>query len=115
MSGIGDFIKVAASAVKINKTEQPRKNEAGQQEKSAGSITKKNRGRDEIQISDSARELLTLRQDAQDYVDEIKQTNALTENDITQLRQKIDNKYFLSDEVIDKIVDKLVELPNFLS
>lgn len=69
---------------------------------------------DNAQISTKAKELLTLRLEARKYIDEIKKSETLTANDLEQLKAKIEQKYFTDPEVIDKIVDELLNLPNFL-
>ncbi len=116
MAGINDFLPIQASNGKINRNEELKKTTAKKYDQATGKIAKTEVSRkDQAQISESARNLLSLRRDAKRYLDEVKQGESLSENDIERLKQKIENKYFVTDDVIDKIVDKLTDLPNFLN
>ena len=115
MAGINDFLSVQAPNNKINRNDKLKNTTVKNYEKTSEKAAKTDAGnKDQAQISDTARNLLNLRMDAKKYLDEVKQGEPLSENDIEQLKQKIENKYFISEDVIDKIVDKLTNLPNYL-
>ena len=115
MAGINDFLSVQASNTKINRNEELKKPALKKNDLSGDKTAKTVDRQDQARISDTARNLLSLRIDAKKYLDEVKEGESLSENEINQLKQKIENKYFVSDDVIDKIVDKLADLPNFLN
>ncbi len=115
MAGINDFLSIQASNSKINRNEELKKPTLKKNDPSGDKVANAVDRKDQAQISDTARNLLSLRMDAKKYLEDVKQGESLSENEIDQLKQKIENKYFVSDVVIDKIVDKLVDLPNFLN
>lgn len=116
MAGINDFLPIQASHNKISRNDELKKTTVKKKEPQADkSSPVAGNHLDQARISDTARNLLSLRMDARKYLDETKQGETLSENEIAQLKQKIENKYFVSDDVIDKIVDKLADLPNFLN
>lgn len=114
MAGINNLLNISASGNKISRNEDLKKTAANKNEQKTGNTANVSDRKDQAQISDAARSLLSLRIDAQQYVDEIEQSKTLSDNDVKELKQKINNKYFVDDVVIDKIVDKLIDLPNFL-
>ncbi len=115
MAGINEYLSIQASNTKINRNDELKKPMPKKNDPSSGKLIKITDRQDQARISDTARNLLSLRMDAKKYLDDVKQGETLSENEIEQLKQKIENKYFVSDTVIDKIVDKLVDLPNFLN
>jgi len=114
MAGINNFLNIPASANKINRNEDLKKTANNKNEQKADNTANVSERKDQAQISNAARSMLSLRIDAQKYVDEIEQSKTLSDNDVKDLKQKINNKYFVDADVIDKIVDKLIDLPNFL-
>lgn len=113
MSGITDFLKVSAASVKVRKNEDIKKPADTHAESKADKIISHNSRMDQAEISQEARGLLNLRMDAQKYIKTVDQSETLSENEINQLKQQIESKYFVNDAVIDQIVDKILDLPNF--
>lgn len=115
MSGIHDILGIPPEARRVNKNDDIKQQRIAKNAHSAKTSKDGHTAvNDQAQISPEARELLALRQEVKQYLDEIKATDTLSEQDIKQIKQKIESKYFLDDKVIDKIVDKLAKLPNFL-
>lgn len=113
MAGITDFFKVSSASVKIQKNENLKKpSDTRDESKTEKSVSSSVRT-DQADISQKARGLLNLRMDAKKYLEDVDQSEILSENEINQLKQKIESKYFVNDAVIDQIVDKIIDLPNF--
>ena len=115
MAGIHDILGIPPEARRVNKNDDIKQQRISKNAKSSKTSEDGHKNvQDQAQISSEARELLALKQEVKHYLDEVKSVDTLSENDIQQIKQKIENKYFLDDDVIDKIVDKLAKLPNFL-
>jgi len=115
MAGIQDFLSVRASGSKINRSEEFKKTTVKKNDQVSNKTANTQERKDQARISDTARNMLNLRIDAKKYLDNIKQNKTLSESEIDKLKQKIDDNYFIDEEVVDKIVDKLIDLPNFLN
>ena len=114
MSGINELLNISASGQKINRNEDTKRVSEHKSEQKSEKTSSQAKRTDQAQISTAARGMLSMRMDAQKYIDDVEKSQNLSENDVKQLKQKIENKYYISEEVVDKIVDKLVSLPNFL-
>ena len=114
MADINNFFSIPASTNKINHNEDLKKTTNTKNERKADNIVNVSERKDHAQISDAARSMLSLRIDAQKYVDDIEQSKTISDNEVKDLKQKISTKYFINDAIIDQIVDKLLDLPNFL-
>jgi len=68
---------------------------------------------DKANISGQGRELYNIRQEASQYTGLITNTEVLTNQEIDSIKGKIASNYYFDSEVIDKVVDKLLTLPNF--
>jgi len=113
MAGITDYFKVSAASLKIQKNDDLKKPSDTRAESKTEKTVSGNSRTDQAEISQKARGLLNLRMDAKKYLDTIDQSETLSENEVNQLKQHIESKYFVNDAVIDQIVDKIVDLPNF--
>ncbi|MEJ2053115.1 MAG: hypothetical protein P8X42_04260 [Calditrichaceae bacterium] len=68
---------------------------------------------DKADIYSDGRELLTMKTDFVNYLDEVKKADSLSDDEINEIREKIANNYYFKPEVIDKVVDMILELPGF--
>lgn len=59
-------------------------------------------------ISDKAKELLALKNEAASMVDKVKQADTLSIDEIGKIKQRISSQYYFDSAVIDKIVDRLL-------
>ncbi len=59
-------------------------------------------------ISDKAKELLALKNEAATMVDTVKQAETLSSDEIGEIKQRISSQYYFDSAVIDKIVDRLL-------
>ena len=71
--------------------------------------------RDLAQISNAARELLALDNEAKQYVNKIKSADVLSPEDIQKVKERVESKYYLNPNVVNNIVDKLTSLPTYLN
>ncbi|RLD16065.1 hypothetical protein DRI50_02800, partial [candidate division KSB1 bacterium] len=65
------------------------------------------------EISKAAREQLMLRAEAERYLKQVEQQEEISPEKVAELKQKVSENYYLKEKVIDKIVDKLLNLPGF--
>lgn len=72
-------------------------------------------GRDQAQISNAARELLALDNEAKQYVNKIKKADVFSPEDIQKVKERVESKYYLNPNVVSNIVDKLTSLPTYLN
>ncbi len=115
MTGINNVINVSPDPNKINKQNDVKKaagNEKGKQTVAAANTPSVQN--DQVKISSAAQELFSLETEAKKYVNEVNSSKTLSENEILEIRQKVQNKTYLSAEQIDVIVDKLIKLPNYI-
>jgi len=101
----------------------PKKTESNHKaEKSAGASPNKNASgskvggsKDQVNISDAGRELLSLKSEAAKYLKDVKDSEVLTVEEVDSIKEKIASKYYFDTEVINTIVDKMINLPNFFN
>jgi anti-sigma28 factor (negative regulator of flagellin synthesis) len=68
---------------------------------------------DKANISGQGRELYNIRQEAFQYKSLIEHAETLSNQEIESIKEKIATNYYFDSEVIDKVVDKLLTLPNY--
>lgn len=78
--------------------------------KAEGSSTS---GFDQALISNEAQKLLTQKNEAAQYTQKVRESKTISKEEIESIKEKIASDYYFEPEVIDKVVDKLVALPNF--
>ena len=70
-------------------------------------------GLDKALISSAAQRLLNIKSEAVQFTDEVKDAKTISDAEIDAIKERIASDFYFDPEVIDKIVDKLVALPNF--
>lgn len=70
-------------------------------------------GKDQVQISDKGRELLTLKAETENYLNNIREAELISPQEIEAIKEKIEAKYYFDEEVINDLVDKLAGLPDY--
>lgn len=113
MATVNDIYGIGPSTQRSGKNEPTKKLNLEKDSGQPGAVSKKNATRDTAQISSEARELLNLKMDAAKYLDEVRQAVTLNDHEINQIKSKIQQKYYMDREIIDKIVDELAALPNY--
>lgn len=83
--------------------------------KDVGDSKVNNSSKDQVNISDAGRELLSLKSEAAKYLQDVKDTEVLSVEQVDSIKEKIASKYYFDPEVINKIVDKMISLPNFFN
>jgi len=68
---------------------------------------------DRADISLSARELFALRSEAAQYLEEVRNSESVSKEQLEEIAEKILTGYYYKEEVLDAIVDKLMKLPYF--
>lgn len=114
MADIKNIHNLADQAKNIEKSEAAAGKKSVKHKKTGETSKNDKVQKDDVKISVAARELLTLRTEAKKYVDQVKNTRTLTGQEVDELKQKIESRYYFKMDVIDKIVDKLLDLPNYI-
>ncbi len=66
-----------------------------------------------VEISQAAKEQLLLRAEAERYLKMVESQEGIDPDKVEELKQKVSDNFYLKEKVIDKIVDKLLNLPGF--
>jgi len=115
MDSIKNLYNISPESNRINKNNQVnrlREEEAKASEK--GKNQAKTSSADLAEISSAGREMLNLRVEANKFIEDVRNAEILDAENFASIKQKIENKYYLSEEVVDQIVNKLLDLPNYL-
>lgn len=104
---------LGSSSPDINKVESRkiRTPQRGQTSFSAGVASAS--GADKADISSVGRELLNIRLEAAGFTSLVEKAETIDTQEIEAIKEKIAANYYFDSEVIDKVVDKLLTLPNF--
>ena len=113
MSSIKNVSNIPSEINKLNKNKSVKESKQNADGKKTGNVGK-DVSRDQAQISSAGRELLALRQEAEKYLNDIKQAETLSAEEVDQIKDRLESKYYLKPEVIDSIVDKLTQLPEMV-
>lgn len=70
-------------------------------------------GFDKAVISNEAQKLLIQKTEAAQHASKVRESQTISREEIESIKEKIASDYYFEPEVIDKVVDKLVALPNF--
>ncbi len=113
MGSINNILGMPPELNKAGKSREVRKTPPGaNKDEKSGKIAQK-AGSDKAEISSVGRELLTLKMQASKYTDEVKKADTISQVEIDAIKEKIASNYYFDPEVIDKVVDKLIALPNY--
>lgn len=82
----------------------------GKTRKTEGSVVS---GFDKAVISNEAQKLLTQKKEAAQHTQKVQDAQTISKAEIESIKEKIASDYYFEPEVIDKVVDKLIALPNF--
>jgi len=113
MAGISEIVNVSPEQNRVNKQDDVKKVRSGNSQRKTNKTASAAAQNDQAQISPAAKQLLSLRTEAKKYVEQVKSAHTLSELEINDLKQKIQAKYYLSADVVDSIVEKLINLPNY--
>ena len=98
---------------KVNKKLKVRESEAKGSKKANDKVSNGNISDAQVKISDSAKELIKLRAEAERYLKMVEEKETLSADDLKKIQAKLKSNHYLREEVIDKIIDKLLNLPGF--
>ncbi len=60
------------------------------------------------EISPEAKHLLDLKNEASQYLDQVKKAETLSQERIDQIKERISSQYYFDSQVIDQIVEKML-------
>ena len=69
---------------------------------------------DRAEISSLGRDMLSVKTEAEKYLQLIRESRIADQEELDEIREKINSDYYLDPEVIEKIIDELMALPNFV-
>lgn len=114
MGSINNILGMPPELNKTGNTKEARKAGSGEgKDANVKSVAKDSGSADKAEISSVGRELLTLKMQAASYTEEVKQSSTITDVEIEAIKERIASNYYFDPEVIDKVVDKLIALPNY--
>ena len=114
MASINNVLGIPPELNKSSSSKEARKAGSGiGKEAKASEMRQTSTSSDKAEISSVGRELLTLKMQAANYSSEVKQAQTISQTEIEAIKERIASNYYFDPEVIDKVVDKLVELPNY--
>ena len=116
MTGIKNVISAAPDQNKINKQNEVKKADNLQKTTKSGTASSSSSVQnDQVNISSAAQELLTKKTEAAKFVEDVKSAKTLPEKELLEIKLKIQDKNYFSEEMIDAIADKLMNLPNYFN
>ena len=114
---MGPIRQLFSTSTEMKKTDSNKKIAKSSSESNTNNtenISAKGKTQDTVQISDKGRELLTLKTEAENYLKDIKESEVISPQELDAIKEKIASKYYFEKDVIDDVVDRLVNLPNYL-
>lgn len=113
MDGINNISNITADSNHVNKQSGAKKSTIDEKANRLSSGKPLSRGEDQAQISPAAKELLNLKTETKKYIQTIQSAQTTSEKEISELKTKIQDETYFSPEIIDAIVEKLINMPNF--
>jgi len=115
MGAINNILGLPPGLHKTDKNKEPARvgkdsGESGKAKKTEGNSPSVY---DKAVISNEARELLSIKAEAVRHTDRVKNAETISPLEIEAIKQKIAADFYFEPEVIDKVVDKLIALPNY--
>ncbi len=116
MASIKNILNIAAQTAKLNKNSSADKPAPSEKADKSDNSGNKVSAKDSARISETARELAAVKTEAEHYVQTVKESDeSEPQNErIQAVRENIENDHYSRPEVVDRIVDKLLNLPNYL-
>ena len=115
MSGIDKLLGLTSDIQKTDKSHEVKKARVKSDKPTKESDNKDKQAiQDKADISDVGRTLLSLQVEAMRYINEVKRSETLSDSEIKEIRARLESNYYLENDVIEEIVNKLMTLPNFL-
>ncbi len=102
--------EIQKSEKSINAKKIPPKNKPKKTEESGKSTVL---NKDQAQISDQGRSLFSWQVETMRYLDIVQKSDAVSEEDISKIKEKLASNYYLREEVVEQIAEKLMKLPFF--
>lgn len=114
---MGPIKQLFSTSPDLKKTDTNKKlnkvNDTGSKEDNKSSAVESS-AKDQVQISNKGRELLILKTEAENYLKDIKESEVVSPQELDAIKERIASKYYFEKEVIDDLVDRLINLPNYM-
>ncbi len=115
MGPIKDIAALAHNLKKLDKQNETRKVDSKKDSDKIDKQTSIGAEKDRAEISDTGRSLLSVKIEAEKYLTLIENTNIVDDEEIEEIREKVMMNYYSKAEVIEKITEKLLDLPKYIS
>jgi negative regulator of replication initiation len=112
MSSIQDILKLTPELNQLSKSDTSKKSGV---EKGKNKPAQSTAAKDTAFISNDAMNKLNAQEEIKKLAEVVKKAETLTPDQIERLREKIKSDNYLEENAINKIVDKLTTLPNYLT
>lgn len=115
MGPIKDISGLSQNLKKLDKQNESRKVD---NKKDTGKVEKNDQvasEHDKAEISDAGRTLLSAKTEATNYIKHVENTRLVSETELQEIKEKISSGYYFDKKVVDKIAERLLELPNYLN
>ncbi len=113
MSAISELYSLSSVSTQVNHSDQIKTSE-NKDRKINPPNQNEIQSQDKVQISDAAKDLLKMKLEATQYVTDVEKTKTISEDKLNELKQKIAEKTYLTENVIEQTADKLTNLPNYI-
>ena len=113
---IKSIFGASSDSNKIDKNNESRKIKPSDKPTPAAASSKSSYVRssdDKAEISSSGRELLAMKNESAQYTNDVKEAESLSNTEINVIKEKVADNFYFKSEVIDKVVEKILALPNF--
>lgn len=114
MDPIKDISALAQNLKKLEKQNEPRKVDANKGKGKTEQSNTVKHGQDKAEISEAARNLLSAKTEAEKYLKLIENTKIIDDDEMQEIREKVLTNYYSDKTVIEKITEKLLNLPNYV-
>ena len=116
MGPIKDISGLSQNLKKLDKQNETRKVDLKKDKSKVDkNDTQVSTNNDKAEISEAGRTLLNAKTESINYIKQVENTRTLSEGELDEIKEKVNSGYYFDQKVVEKIAEKLIELPNYLN